>query len=228
MLPTPMRTMSPMATFMPYQQSGPPPLFHTPAMPPPLFHAPAPSLPIPSPAVVMQPTPAQMQGILVHPPPTIVHTARFLPPPPPPPPSTRVIVQEHHHHHHHRIPTPSPPPPQPAPPPPPPPAPLTVTEITETVRTVRRRPRVATQQAIVEETKPIQVIIVFIIDLMSHLYIYSSRKLPQRKSSWKNHDRTFISKKFKSNVIQYRSRDVKRSSNTLIQSPCLSRHRERP
>jgi hypothetical protein len=76
-----------------------------------------------------------------------IHAHRVFPPQP-----SRVIVQEHHHHH------PAPPPPEPIPPPPPPPpVPLTTTEITETVRTVRRRPRAVEKETIIEQTKPAQV-----------------------------------------------------------------------
>ncbi len=77
-----------------------------------------------------------------------------------PPQPSRVIVQEHHHHHHEAA-IPPPPLPEPilAPPPPPPPVPLTTTEITETVRTVRRRARAraAEKETIIEQTQPAQV-----------------------------------------------------------------------
>ncbi|CAF5199595.1 unnamed protein product, partial [Rotaria magnacalcarata] len=44
----------------------------------------------------------------------------------------------------------------PPPPPPPPPVPLTTTEITETVRTVRRRPRAKATATIIEQQEPVQ------------------------------------------------------------------------
>ncbi len=96
--------------------------------------------------VVYNQQPIPVPGMLVQAQPLI--RAPFLPQP------SRVIVQEHHHHH------PAPPPPEPIllpPPPPPPPAPLTTTEITETIRTVRRRPRAVEKETIIEQTKPVQV-----------------------------------------------------------------------
>ena len=94
---------------------------------------------LPPPTRLMVP---QLTSVVVrHPPPVII------------PQPSRVIVQEHHHHH--------PPPPAPEPvviPPPPPPVALTATEITETIRTVRRRrPRAVEKQTIIEEVKPAQV-----------------------------------------------------------------------
>lgn len=109
--------------------------------------------PVPMPGMFIQPRPLFRVPML--PPPTrlmvpqltsvvVRHPPMMIPQP------SRVIVQEHHHHH--------PPPPVPEPvviPPPPPAVPLTTTEITETIRTVRRRrPRAVEKQTIVEQVKP--------------------------------------------------------------------------
>ncbi|CAF5162024.1 unnamed protein product, partial [Rotaria magnacalcarata] len=99
----------------------------------PVATAPPPPPPVPI-IFFQQQQPIPVPTILAQPQ-SIMHAYRI----PHPPPQPQVFVQEHHHHR--RLPTPKlvepilvPPPP----PPPPPPVPLTTTEITETVRTVRR------------------------------------------------------------------------------------------
>ncbi|CAF4874206.1 unnamed protein product, partial [Rotaria socialis] len=113
-----------------------------PLLPPPvpiIFYQQQQQQPIPVPTIFAQPQP-------------IMHAYRI----PHPPPQSQVFVTEHHHHHH-RLPTPQPVEPILAPPPPPPPpVPLTTTEITETVRTVRRRPRAKATATIIEQKEPVQ------------------------------------------------------------------------
>ena len=91
------------------------------------------------------PMPMPMPGMFVQMQPLI--RAQFIPQPSP------VVVQEHHHHHEAAAKTETV-----VAVPPPPPAPLTMTEITETIRTVRRRrPAAVAQETIIEQTRPAQV-----------------------------------------------------------------------